>query len=192
LVPIFAPAQETFPDVPMSLFWLRHGFVRLSSDGLGPDFGLGGGIYTKREAAERLVEMNRQMSRQVDDVNRAYSAVALGSVKPSDLAALAVVIESRRRAARNDAIIFASLCDSVAADLKLLGTSARDLATEFRHRDFLFAFRRIPEWGEATRQFSDIPSGHWAADAVLKLRQVGILEGYPNEQGPASFVGKPH
>lgn len=48
----------------------------------------------------------------------------------------------------------------------------------------LFQLDRLQtvEVGEATRPFSDVPHGHWAASATLNLRREGILHGYPGKR----------
>ncbi len=38
--------------------------------------------------------------------------------------------------------------------------------------------RAIPEVGQALKQFPDVPARDWAANAVLELRSVGILDRY--------------
>lgn len=39
---------------------------------------------------------------------------------------------------------------------------------------------QVIERGSALRQFSDVPTGHWAAKAVLELRSQGVLHGNPD------------
>jgi hypothetical protein len=46
---------------------------------------------------------------------------------------------------------------------------------------------RVAALGEATRQFPDVPDGHWAEPAIQTLRSQGILRGY--ESGTFNLVG---
>lgn len=39
---------------------------------------------------------------------------------------------------------------------------------------------KVPQIGEASEPFTDIPAGHWAAKAANELRSWGILHGYPD------------
>ncbi|MCL6568242.1 MAG: S-layer homology domain-containing protein, partial [Meiothermus silvanus] len=35
-------------------------------------------------------------------------------------------------------------------------------------------------WGAALAQFSDVPAGHWAQEAIRRLTEQGLLSGYPD------------
>lgn len=41
---------------------------------------------------------------------------------------------------------------------------------------------RMPAPGSALKQFSDVPSNHWAARDVLELRRLGLVDGYPDDR----------
>ena len=65
-------------------------------------------------------------------------------------------------------------------ELRLLGVDVKDMTGETtRDLGYLASFR-LAEVGAALKQFSDVPTNHWAAQATKDLRAIGILDGYPS------------
>lgn len=67
-----------------------------------------------------------------------------------------------------------------APEMKSLGASEDDITVAIAQYQAILPTLRIPEAGSALKQFPDVPAGHWAAKAVLDLRESDILQGYPD------------
>jgi len=63
-------------------------------------------------------------------------------------------------------------------ELKSLGVAPSEMIGQVKSDCQRIASFRFAKLGEATKQFSDVPEGHWAAEAVKSLRAVGILHGF--------------
>jgi len=74
------------------------------------------------------------------------------------------------------------LTNAFGPELKVLGADPTEMAVQERRDCQKIATFRFAKLGEATKQFSDVPEGHWAAEPVKALRSVGILHGYGGEK----------
>ena len=73
-----------------------------------------------------------------------------------------------------------------APELRVLGVPPADIDRDVTVAYSGYGRLRFQPVGSALKQFSDVPSGHWAAGAILDLRKVGVLGGYPD----GSFRGQ--
>jgi len=72
------------------------------------------------------------------------------------------------------------LITTFSTELSKLGADPAEMTIQLKRDTATFLAMRRPQPGEAFQQFSDVPTGHWAAEATQNLRSLGILHGYPD------------
>gem|GEM_PF-4035234 len=74
------------------------------------------------------------------------------------------------------------LASELKPQMKALGIDEKEIATHLLFGEFALSSLRTPTLAEVRRPYRDVPSEHWAADAVRTLRNRGIIVGYPQDR----------
>jgi len=181
---VSAFGQARLPDIPQN-HWVFENLQRLKTVGFIPG---GHGVFSSGPPPQK-----RALAIQVTDAcanltNRAAEYEA-------DAAALAHLPAETRvgtllEKAKSDALLrepvlsvepaLIALLDFFGPEIRAQNLNPADLKHDVRNALTRIARFHIPEQGSALRQFKDVPVGHWAAEATLELRRLGILQGYPD------------
>ena len=187
---IIKSLARTPVDIPQ-FHWIFEGIAKCRADGIPM-----GDLYEGRmnnaavhrfrfDLARSTVLINRAAGRMVTQgLAGAYEPALLHSDSPYLRYATGDAEQFRQFFADKKYVDDFKFCDKLtdyfADDLRALGCSPQRLHQEMQIAKQEIASIRIAEAGSALKQFVDVPSKHWAAQATLELRKEGILIGDPD------------
>jgi len=87
---------------------------------------------------------------------------------------------SRRRYFRSNLNTLVVLTRFFSKDLKEIGSSPEAVKIRLDRISSRIANWPVPQPGAAQSPFADVPTSHWAANAVHELRAKGLITGYPD------------
>ncbi len=179
---------ESFPDIPRN-HWAYEAQSYLKSQGLAVGYPDGLGVWPRaasryqfavffhaagsnlRTLDDGLQELLKRIATEEPGTDRANG----------DLAQVEVQLKSMRNAVIVKAVGYLERgAWEFTPELRSLGASLSDITVPVaRYRSEVLTLQ-LPVPGSALRQFSDVPTDHWAAKAILDLRSHGLIHGYPD------------
>lgn len=178
--------SNTFADTPEN-HWAYEAISDLKSSGIVVGFpdGLGRGIRPQGRY-EMAVAANAACNRLhaiVDGFRASNSKIALSRSTDEEAKALRSDLTGRyslRSAMPRHADELHRLIAEFKHELKVLGVNPDQTYRQVTFDAATVLSLRVATPGEALEQFPDVPTNHWAAQAVQNLRANGIIKGYPS------------
>jgi len=194
-----AIGQKNFPDIPEH-HWVFEDLSQIAKGGLYdhaafrmrfPLTRLSTRPTSRLQIAEAVIFFCQSAIGLADKEETLLSQIGRFPNDPASVNSLrlARLDQSRFRAAGSIDQPLAALFKEFATDVRDLGKNPSDLQRSATNATYRLAHLLIPIPGSALVQFKDVPPGHWAADSVLALRRLGVLQGYPDgrSSSPRSY-----
>jgi hypothetical protein len=186
--------NPSFPDTPAN-HWAYEGMAYLKSLGflIGLPDGIGRGVRprTRFELAVAYHASGTNLLAFAGGLGELENQIELDP-PGSDRAAADLKFFNEERMKLSNTLL-PRTCNYLVRGLKEFSPEIHDLGAtdDLLHvavpqlRSVMSRIRK-PHVGRALQQFPDVPAGHWAANAVLEMRKLGLLHGYPD----GSFLGQ--
>ena len=181
-------AQTPFPDNPKN-HWVYVDIQKIKRDGLlvGYPDGLGGGVrplarYNVAVMVFQCYENLQMLALGADIEMKKPGLLPIGRDSSAEANAYSAAVQAQKEylSYTPDCSDCVDLIAEFAPEIKDLGKDPVELKRQVLNYSFRFSHLQASKPGSALVQFTDVPSDHWAAQAVLDLRKLGILQGYPS------------
>jgi len=186
--PASAVASDSFLDVPDN-HWVFEAMLRLTKDGLMVGYPVGfvgrdgqrASRYEFAVCSYACFSNLKSVTSHLVKWTRAPGLVAAGPAADKSYRDT----RDQLQILKNDIATCEPLLDKLfkefTPELKTLGVDTASLPKDLAAVCSEVRGCQVSAPGSALGQFRDVPTGHWAAQAVLDLRRLGIVQGYPND-----------
>jgi len=179
--------QDEFPDIAAN-HWLYEGVAYLKTHGLyfDPIDGLAAnpGPITRWTLAVNLYGTADNLKKHSEELESQIRQVEQTPAGPKaedllgELAHERNLFECAIQPRNIDFLL--RVKKEFAPELKGLGVTRDVFVPAIEEVKLALVHWRTPIPGIALQQLKDVPTNHWAAQAVLDLRKVGLIDGYPD------------
>jgi hypothetical protein len=178
-------ASTNYPDIPKN-HWAFYAIADMKRQGLlvGFDNRLirSPVARTRAEIASAFIHAAKSLSALEEETRIQFHRVAQGSSddeKDTEEANKAQELFELVSDDEEDVVFWPRASKVFAPELRKLGVAPDYLADSAARYESLLETLAVPDNGSTRNQFRDVPANHWAAKAVLELRNFGLLDGYP-------------
>jgi len=160
---------------------LLHGMEKDLADGRAPFLGrgvAGANRYNVAMGAYGVVTLLQEFAQTLDS-----ECASIGHMPAGSAATTLVDKANHDLKVRNSYVyggqVVVSIIDFAAPQLKELGADAKLLKQQVHIAVAKLERIRVPNPGSDLVQFADVSPSHWGASAILDMRRLGLIAGYP-------------